>query len=490
MKGNDDNTWEPRNKTTYNYNYNYNPAGKPHAPVQIGTATYTYDAGGNQTGFRDDVSAQRRLIEWDEENRIKTITDNGVLFRYAYDASGHRVLKSLGQGQKIRVNGKLVNDTTKGLGNFKIYVNPYMEVRSGSFTKHFYIEGGRITSKYIAGTNPPNNLEFFQFYFHSDHVGNSSFITDRLGEVYQHLEYFPFGETFIDEHGNQERTRYLYNGKELDDETRLYYYGARYYDARTSLWESVDPLINKDNNMSPYVYCNNNPIKMNDPDGRSGEAVINKSTKTITVTQTLIFYGGAATKERSTKIAKGIQDAWNAANAKVKVNANGDVNPSKGGVEYKVVFIVESKTVSEAVATKMAEQNKDVKNNFIRVENGGSADPSKYSVEGVDGGNGGWFNTNQPVETTTGAHEIGHGYGLGHDDHFDASKGQAPDIMVPLSDTKDKGASRRVTDKDVLTILQGGFTKGVRKIGKATNPIFNAGGVQTSGKGKLSDDSK
>src|SRR5262249_18725114 len=157
----------------------------------------------------------------------------------------------------------------------------------------------RIASKYVEGTNPPNRLESFQFYFHSDHVGNSAFITDRLGEVYQHLEYFPYGDAFIDEHGNQERTRYLYNGKEFDDETSLYYYGARYYDPRTSVWESTDPLINKDNNMSPYVYCKDNPIKMTDPDGKSGEAVINRNNHTITVTQKLIFYGGAATDARA-----------------------------------------------------------------------------------------------------------------------------------------------------------------------------------------------
>jgi RHS repeat-associated protein len=56
------------------------------------------------------------------------------------------------------------------------------------------------------------------------------------------LEYFAFGETFVEEHSNTWRTPYLFNGKELDDETGLYYYGARYYDPVTSVWESFSSV--------------------------------------------------------------------------------------------------------------------------------------------------------------------------------------------------------------------------------------------------------
>ena len=61
---------------------------------------------------------------------------------------------------------------------------------------------------------------------------------------------------------------YLFNGKELDSETGLYYYGARYLDSKTSLWLNVDPLAEKYSNISPYAYVANNPIKYIDPDGR------------------------------------------------------------------------------------------------------------------------------------------------------------------------------------------------------------------------------
>ena len=124
----------------------------------------------------------------------------------------------------MSVNGKQVAKTS-GTGNYTIYVNPYEVVQSGGYTKHFYIDGQRIVSKLGVSGKNGSNKDGCQFYYHPDHLGNSAFITDANGEVYQHLEYFPFGETFVEEHANQQRTPYLYNGKELDDETGLYYYG-------------------------------------------------------------------------------------------------------------------------------------------------------------------------------------------------------------------------------------------------------------------------
>ena len=110
----------------------------------------------------------------------------------------------------------------------------------------------------------------FVYFYHPDHLGSSSYITDVLGEVVQHIEYFAFGETFLEEHSNTDRTPYLFNGKELDEETGLYYYGARYYDPVTSVWQSVDPLAEKYPNRSPYEYTFSNPIKYLDPNGMEG----------------------------------------------------------------------------------------------------------------------------------------------------------------------------------------------------------------------------
>ena len=115
---------------------------------------------------------------------------------------------------------------------------------------------------------PNDDYEKMQFFYHPDHLGSSSYITNLDGEVAQHIEYVPFGEVFIEERNNTWNTPYLFNAKEFDEETGMYYYGARYYEPRLSLWMTVDPKMEKYQNVSAYVYCLNNPLKIIDPDGK------------------------------------------------------------------------------------------------------------------------------------------------------------------------------------------------------------------------------
>ncbi|MCI5127578.1 MAG: RHS repeat-associated core domain-containing protein, partial [Candidatus Electrothrix sp. AUS3] len=133
------------------------------------------------------------------------------------------------------------------------------------------------------------------FYYHPNHLGSTSFVTDVEGEIYQHLEYFPFGETWIEEVSNQHRVPFLFTAKELDRETGLYYFGARYYDPRTSVWQSPDPILGdylpsgdkekdkklpgmggifKTSNLGLFTYAFNNPIIVIDPTGLSGTLTI------------------------------------------------------------------------------------------------------------------------------------------------------------------------------------------------------------------------
>jgi RHS repeat-associated protein len=120
------------------------------------------------------------------------------------------------------------------------------------------------TTKATANAN-----EMHRYFYHSDHLGSSSYISDASGEVYQHFEYFPFGETFYESRHDHQRTPYLYNGKELDKETGLYYYGARYYDPKISMFYGVDRFAEKYYDLSPYQYGANNPLKFIDINGDS-----------------------------------------------------------------------------------------------------------------------------------------------------------------------------------------------------------------------------
>ena len=117
----------------------------------------------------------------------------------------------------------------------------------------------------FTGTGMPENDIF---YFHPDHLGSTSYITTKNGSISQHVEYIAFGEVLFEEHSSSFSSPYLFNGKELDRETNLSYYGARYLDMRTSLWLTVDPKMEKYPNYSSYNFCLNNPLKYTDPDGK------------------------------------------------------------------------------------------------------------------------------------------------------------------------------------------------------------------------------
>ena len=160
--------------------------------------------------------------------------------------------------------------------------------------KHLAKEGdtvnanGEIVSAGTGGTGTAQGQSDFTYYYHPDHLGSTGYVTDANGKLYEHLEYFPFGETWVQEHSNTLRTPYLFTGKEFDQETGLYYFGARYYDPRTSVWVRADPILGRylegvgssdpselvemegiynPFNSALYTFGYQNPIRFTDPDG-------------------------------------------------------------------------------------------------------------------------------------------------------------------------------------------------------------------------------
>ena len=106
------------------------------------------------------------------------------------------------------------------------------------------------------------------FFYHSDHLGSTSYITDDHANITQYDAYLPYGELLVDEHSSSEDLPYKFNGKQFDEETGLYYYGARYMNPITSLWYGVDPLFEKYPTESSFIYCLDNPIILFDKKGK------------------------------------------------------------------------------------------------------------------------------------------------------------------------------------------------------------------------------
>ena len=232
---------------------------------------YTYDQNGNMTGWTSQTSGQNRTIVWNEENRVKSIADSGSTTVFLYDDAGERAVKRGQHGESVYINRfyavkngdlgckhvfagetRVVTKLEKDGGSIQSGVPGSIAlVRSqgiqnailqGTARRRGSTGGSRPPTARARGTvNPP--IEKFQFFYHGDHLGSSSFITDDAGAVYQHLEYFPYGETWVEEGGSGQMPYYRFTGKELDPETGLYYYGARYYDPVLSRWISaIQPI--------------------------------------------------------------------------------------------------------------------------------------------------------------------------------------------------------------------------------------------------------
>lgn len=127
----------------------------------------------------------------------------------------------------------------------------------------------------------PNLASAKKYYFHEDHLGGASIITDEEGEVVAEYQYYPYGEIYSEEISDTEfDNSYKFTGQEEDSETGLYYYGARYYNADFARFMSQDPavyderfleMLRDPQSFNSYAYVRNNPIKYIDP---SGEYVV------------------------------------------------------------------------------------------------------------------------------------------------------------------------------------------------------------------------
>ncbi|MCQ2284519.1 MAG: hypothetical protein MJZ57_06430 [Bacteroidales bacterium] len=136
------------------------------------------------------------------------------------------------------------------------------------------------------------------YWYHPDHLGSSSWITETNGSAVQHLHYLPWGEEFVDQRSTSWSARFAFSAKERDAETGLSYFGSRYYSSDLSIWLAVDPMSDKYPSMSPYVYCADNPVKLVDPNGEENLPALmwaraNMSNKGIPSTYNNPYFGGS-----------------------------------------------------------------------------------------------------------------------------------------------------------------------------------------------------
>jgi RHS repeat-associated protein len=114
-------------------------------------------------------------------------------------------------------------------------------------------------------------------YYHQDHLGSSSILTDRNGDVLEENTYYPFGQARTQRSVDGRTDPYQFTQKEHDAETGLNYFEARYQSPVYARFISVDPklALNPSANLSGpqglnfYAYCLNNPQAFTDPSGEN-----------------------------------------------------------------------------------------------------------------------------------------------------------------------------------------------------------------------------
>lgn len=216
-------------------------------------ANFTYDTVGNQT-----MCQTERLYEWDYGNRLKafynqtgTGVEPSVYAVYLYDGGGNRtkklVRKQGGDWESVTYIGGTFEYHKKGLEEKNYTQIANIEIRTGSFS-------GDVSDSVL--------------YQMKDHLGSVGLRINHSGTTIDREEYYPFGDSSL---RTFSKKRYRYCGKEKDEESGLYYYGARYYMSWACRFISIDPLAHDYMHLTPYNYAGNKPINSIDIDGMQGE---------------------------------------------------------------------------------------------------------------------------------------------------------------------------------------------------------------------------
>jgi RHS repeat-associated protein len=218
------------------------------------TDQYTHDAHGN-------MLSMPHLSEmiWDYDDRLFAASNGTFTSFYNYDAEGSRtrkvVVKNNIREERYYISGYEVyrkynanvldfeRSTVNITDDEKVFVRVETEIGQGEVVRYQY----------------------------DNHLGSACLELDEDGLIISYEEYHPFGTTSYRAGRSDVEVslkKYRFCGKERDEETGLYNFGARLYAPWLCRFISCDPKIADYPQVNPYCYCLNNPINYIDPDGR------------------------------------------------------------------------------------------------------------------------------------------------------------------------------------------------------------------------------
>ncbi|RPI94809.1 MAG: toxin, partial [Chloroflexi bacterium] len=226
---------------------------------------YTYDSHGNITSM-----SHLPTMAWDFKDQLRATTrqvvNNGTpkTTYYVYNAGGQRVWKVTENQNEQRVKERIY------LGGFEVYRE--FNGSSGDVTlerESLHVMDDKQRIALVETQTGPVQEEPLIRYQLGNHLGSASVELDKDSALISYEEYYPYGTTSFQAGRSAAEVklrRYRYTGKERDEESGLYYHGARYYAAWDGKWLNPDPSGIQDA-VNLYQYVSGNPVRLTDPSG-------------------------------------------------------------------------------------------------------------------------------------------------------------------------------------------------------------------------------
>jgi RHS repeat-associated protein len=314
--------------------YTYQPGtGRLAQITGTNPATFSYDANGNIT----DIDS--RTYVYNQNNRLIRVEEGlDILGEYTYNGLGQRQIKQV--------------DGVTTVFHYDFDGNIIAESQAdGTMTvEYLHVDQSRMAMVDVAtGT---------LYYFHNNYLGTPVLMTDSTGTVVWEGDYKPFGEAGVHP-ASAVVNNFRFAGQYYDEETGLHYNYHRYYDPKTGRYLTPDP-IGLAGGINPYVYTENNPINLIDPEGLIAFKIV-KLTKKLwrkvmpghppyKRLRVKVYGDEKATKDLKTKI---FPDGRVKSKIGLKVPKSA-IEKAKDALKVGIVFIAELLDPFDAISGEMA----------------------------------------------------------------------------------------------------------------------------------------